>query len=93
MYPRVELADKNKRELEEHLDSANTSALIPLWEKYGRLRIANPTRSRLLTPGGPAEKKLQGQEDRVDWVEEVVQSVKAHIEAGEVRPSFSLVPA
>eukprot|EP01043_Picozoa_sp_COSAG02_P018396 COSAG02_NODE_858_length_16456_cov_7.419698_11_plen_110_part_00 len=82
----MELADQNTRALEEHVDSKNTSMLIPLWEKYGRLRIAHPTRpgSRLTTPGGPAERKLNGQEDRVDWVEEVVQSVKAHVKLGPV---------
>lgn len=49
--PRIELAESNKIALDEHVDPANYSQLIPLWEKYGRLRIAKPARSRLPTPG------------------------------------------
>ena len=86
MHPRAEFADQNKRALEEHLAGTNTSVLIPLWEKYGRLRIANPRApARLPTPGGPAERKLQGHEERNDWIQEVVHSVKTHIHLGSVR--------
>lgn len=87
VHPRLEFADQNKQVLEDHVDSKNTAMLIPLWEKYGRLRIAHPTRpgSRLLTPGGLADRKPQSQEDRHDWIEEVVQSIKTHIKLGLVR--------